>query len=184
MIEKDDESDGSIKESLQDAYEYITAHYDELRGESARAATILAVTSLEDEMKMLVLKRFPGEISEAAIDGLFGVDRPLNTYSAKNAVCFAFGFYGEKTKSLISKIAYVRNVFAHEKDARSFAHPEVFKCCKKLCSNEVFSFPCDEKSQPEDIRRNFIHLVSSMERLLAARREHIAELDAPLVPLP
>jgi hypothetical protein len=157
------------------------AFYDELAGESPRAAVILAVASLEDELERLIRSKFPGETSRTLWKKIAGPGfTPLGSLSAKADIAQAFGFYGPKTRSIIQDIAVVRNKFAHNSAVRHFDHPSVFKSCKKLDRNPIFpDGTVSDISPPEHVRWVYVHTVQILEERMEAIRMYIPELGDP-----
>lgn len=179
--------ENSLREDLLKAVAQINAYYEELEGESPRAAAILAVASLEDELEKLILfKKFPKTIQPSVWKKIAGAGpTPLGSLKAKTDFGLAFDFYGRKTSSIINTIATVRNKFAHETDVRDFDHPRVLEECIKLAPNPISPFVCTLNTQPKDIRLGFLMLVEKVEKRLAEVREYLPELgDQRPDPLP
>ena len=174
------------REELLKAVEEINAYYAELEGESPRAAAILSVSSLEDELESLLLKQFSRTITPKAWKDIAGPGpTPLGSFKAKNDFGFAFGFYGKKTKSVLHHISAVRNRFAHDTSARDFNSPRIFEECCALAENAISPFVCVSTTSTYEIRLGFISLVEELEKRLAEIRAYIPEIDTHTpVPLP
>lgn len=172
------DNDDSISEQIRSAATELKEFYDELRGESPRAAAILAVASLEDEIERLVRSRFPEETSNRLWNKIAGPGfTPLGSLKAKADMAQAFGFFGPKTRSTIEGISAIRNKFAHKPGVRNFDHPLVLSQCKKLADNPFFPAAIADNSPATHVRWFYIHTVQILEERLAAIRERVPELD-------
>jgi hypothetical protein len=178
--------DSEIREALRIAFDEITAYYDELNGESPRAAAILAVSALEDELDAIIRSQFPRSTSNTKWKLVAGPGpTPFGTTKAKTDVAHVFGFFGSETRTTIQLSARVRNKFAHRTNIRDFSHPDVLCLCRKLADNPVLKYSLIDNPSPEDVRWNFINLVKELTERLAGTREYIPELDdTPPKPLP
>jgi hypothetical protein len=172
--------DDDLLEDVLKAVVENNAYYEELEGESPRAAAILAVASLEDELGRLIRSKFPPALTDKAWKDIAGPGfTPLGSYKARNQVACAFGFYGSQTKATLETISSVRNKFAHRRDVRNFSHPIVLALCNKLSSNPISPFVCTENTHADEVRRGFISLVELLEGRLEKIRQHLPELDGP-----
>ena len=172
-------SKAPICEELERVFDEVTAYFDELEGESPRAAAILAVAGLEDELEALLRSKFPETTSNANWKRIAGPGpTPFGTIKAKTEVAEAFGCYGPKTRKTIERIATVRNKFAHRTNIRDFDHPDVLKLCKELADNPVYPHAYIENPPAKDVRYNFINTVKDLTDRLAEIRSYFPELDA------
>jgi DNA-binding MltR family transcriptional regulator len=73
--------------------------------------------------KLIMLHLEP--LSPAEIDGLFGQERPLGTFSSKIKLARALGLFGPKTAHDLNLMREIRNAFAHGLRKMSFETPEV-----------------------------------------------------------
>ena len=178
--------DDALSEELGRIYDEIKAYFDELVGESPRAAAILAVASLEDELDALLRSKFPHTISNPTWKRIAGPGpTPFGNLKAKTDVAEAFGFFGPQTRATINRIASVRNKFAHRTSIRDFDHPDVLAICRELADNPVFPHTYIANPQARDIRWHFINTVKALTNHLANIRGLIPELDGdPPKPLP
>lgn len=173
---------GKLSESLSKSYDEMMAFYDELNGESARAAAILAASGLDDELEKLLLKKFPD-----TLDKKFWKKQicgpgftPLGSFKAKADLAQAFGYYGKVTRTRLEKISNVRNRFAHSSKPRSFLDDDILRFCRDL----GFTFPPSRSPTEKDVRWFYIGFVRSTHESLARVRSHIPELDPQIDPLP
>ena len=174
-----DDDEDALREEIRKVAAELKAYYDELEGESPRAAAILAVASLDDELERLIRYKFPPDLDDKLWKKIAGPGfTPLGTLKAKADMAQAFGFYGQKTRKLIGCIATVRNKFGHSREVRSFDHPLIMRECKNLDRNHVFpEGTVTDNSPPTHVRWVYIQTVRILEERLAAIREYVPELD-------
>jgi len=181
-----------LSDELSGVLDELTAYYDELEGESPRAAAILAVASMEDELDLLLRSKFPDTTSNTAWKSISGSGpKPFGSLKAKTDVAKVFGFFGAKTQTMIERIATVRNKFAHRTHIREFDHPDVLAVCRELSANPVFPHVYPDNPRAQDIRRNYIDTVKALTaRLTEIRLTSKLYIDgteqphAPPLPLP
>ena len=88
----DDTYDEELSNDLRQAVAEVTAYYQELDGESPRAAAVLAVSSLHDELEKLVRTKFP-KASHKTWERIAGPGfTPLGSFKALNCIANAFDF--------------------------------------------------------------------------------------------
>jgi len=94
MSEEGERDEEFSLEDLRKAAEEVNAYFGELEGESPRAAAVLAVASLENELGHLIRSKFtritPKLWKEMAGPGF----TPQGSFKARNLACHAFRFYG------------------------------------------------------------------------------------------
>jgi hypothetical protein len=176
----------SIPEDFYRVFDEIKARYDELGGESARAAAILSVSLLEDELESLILKKFPADLSERLWHKkICGPGHtPLGTFSAKADIAQAFGFYGPGTRKTLETISAVRNKFAHSATARRFTDSEVLRHCNKLRGSPFPNAHRSDRPNENDVRWHFLTTVRELHEKFEQRSQFIADLDEEPAPLP
>ena len=87
----------------------------EFRGESDRAAVIVASAQIDVLLKEAIQKSLLPQLNkERDGDELLEHDRPLATFSARTKVAFRLGLIDEETLKLIDIIRKIRNDFAHD----------------------------------------------------------------------
>jgi hypothetical protein len=166
-------------EDIRAAANEINSYFNELAAESARAAAILAVASLEDELERLLASKFPSGVSRTLWKQIAGPGlTPLGSFKARVDVCHAFGFFGPHTRSALMSIASVRNKFAHRTDVRTFDHEIIVEECRKLNQNSRHTIDCDTPNPALDVRQGFIRAVELYEEDLAEVRSYHPELSA------
>jgi hypothetical protein len=95
-----------------------------LTGDSDRAAVILAVSRMEDELEQNLrskMRRLNSDENAA----LFSGDAPLATLSAKIRMAYALSAIGPKTRDDINALREIRNAAAHARRPFTFAIQEV-----------------------------------------------------------
>ncbi len=148
----DDSWDDELDIYMRETYEDLTAFYDELEGESARAAAILAVAQIDHELTEIIKRYFPADVDKKVWIQLFGPGAPNGNLKNKCLMAEALGAFGPQTRKTIEKMGEIRNKFAHETDVRMFTHPKVLSKCKALGDNPVLLDTASES----DVRRHFI----------------------------
>jgi DNA-binding MltR family transcriptional regulator len=70
------------------------------------------------------------------VDELFGVDRPLGTFSAKITMAYCLGLIDEEMRKDLDTIRGIRNDFGHVRDALSFGTQSMVDRCNNLATPE------------------------------------------------
>ena len=155
------------KDEIQRYVEDAKAYFDELHGESARAAAILAVASLDDVLEELLLTRFPQPLDKKLKKKVFGPGlKPFGTYTAKADVAEAFGFYGPETRKLLEQLGRVRNKFAHSTKKRSFVDPDILQICEEIGRTKFPNMHGSDQPNERDVRYLFIKSAQTLHELL------------------
>lgn len=176
-------NDDDLIDDLREAVKSINAYYEELEGESPRAAAILAVASLEDELERLIRTKFPKNITRQVWKKIAGPTAALGSYNAKIHLSRAFGFYGHETLSTLETISTIRNKFAHRKEVRSFDHPLIREQASKLSKNPFSAFSYSENSKGDEIRYDVLNTIETIEKSLSNYRGQLLMHEEP-APLP
>ena len=172
-----------LSDDLRQAWDDIQAYYDELNGESSRAAVILAVASLEDELERLILKKFPSDLSPKVWKRVCGPGHsPLGSFKAKSDFAQAFGYFGKETRNLLENISVVRNKFAHASLPRYFTDDDILEACSKIFPVPALEGP--HKPKDKEVRWQYIAAVRTTHEQLEQLAQHISELSGPIQPLP
>lgn len=117
---------------------------------------------------------------KAAYSALFGVARPLNSFSAKNNLAFLLRSYGSKLYRELEIINKIRNRFAHYlsdkgEEIRDFRSTAISNLCRELTLVESYVRPLEEADQymsmPIDQRPRGKLYTTSREIILADNRE-------------
>lgn len=167
-----------LEPELRAVIEERIAFYAELEGQSPRAAVILAVASLEDQIMALIRTKFPEDVDEELWRAIAGSGHsPLGSMKAKADFAQAFGFFGQKTRKTIDRIASMRNRFAHRTGVRDFDHPDIVKRCKAMEANPIFPQKILSGASAADLRWFFTQVVRALEERLEDIRWHIPEID-------
>lgn len=179
-----DEIDKSLHATLHEVYEEFTAFYEELNGESARAAAILVVAKIEDELITIIKRYFPPDVDEKVLNRIFGPGRPISDLKNKTNLLEAFGAFGPRTRVMIERLGSIRNKFAHQTDVRTFKHDEVIRHCRLLGDNPVYRFEILDSASEKDVRWNFITAAKCLHGRLEMISPHVSGLGDPDGPLP
>lgn len=103
---------------------------------------------------------------------LNGGNAPLGTFSAKNKICYSFGFITKKEYDEINQIRQIRNKFAHELMEMTFSDSPV----KDFCLNLNAETPDDYKKEKK-YRDLYINSVILTSMALWYRPEYINKLQ-------
>ena len=174
-----DEQDQELLADIKRAIDQVNAYHEELDGESPRAAAILAVANLEDELERLLLVRFTG-VTKDVWQTLAGAQQaPLGSLYAKNTLARAFGFYGGKTWGVVDTLGAIRNKFAHEISVRHFNHELVIREFKKLANNPFQPFVWKDTMTGDEIRKIFLEIMLALEKDLLSVRSNFLFPESP-----
>jgi hypothetical protein len=176
--------DPDLRAAIKKAVADINAFYGELNGESARAAAILAIASLDNELTRIIRRIFADDLAQDVWRRVAGPGAPLGDLKHRTNFVEALGHFGPKTRVAIERMAVIRNKFAHHPDVRSFSHPEVLKHCQSLGGNPVNPYELGPNATESDIRSCFVDTVRALHERLEHIAEHVSETDAPLPRLP
>ena len=141
--------------------EVSNAFLDDFQKESDRAAAVLAVSYLDDLLKQLLLHNFRNKIKK---DELFDGMGPLNTFSAKITISYAYGLIDKNLKDDMNNIRRVRNEFAHEFKNLSFKEEKIKSRCERFnCTDSAFkNNPPEWESYPKDDERKVFDLAVAL----------------------
>lgn len=162
--------------TFDDSHDEIASELDDIT-QSDRSVGIIAATFLESRLELALKsrltdrprlprtkKRKSGE-EEKQHTSLFNIlfdnydSSPLGTFSAKIKMGLAIGLFGLKTYSDLEIIREIRNIFAHQKDKRTFHTPQIRDLCELLWlpKNVMQSKNQEPPSEP---RRQYLHAVN------------------------
>jgi len=148
-----------LRAALEQVAAELEAYYAELNGESPRAAAILAMASIEDELERLIRRKFPHEISNKLWKRICGPGlTPFGTFKAKADVAQAFGYYGPKTRKLLETLAAIRNKFAHSSKPRSFLDDDILSKCREI---EFLDLPRIVVDKPTENDVRYIYTITA-----------------------
>ena len=135
----------------------IAKIFEEIQGDSDRAAAITAAAYFDRILRLALLARLV-PLDEKKITQLFD-DREgvfTTTYSMA-LVGYAVGLYGPKTLKDLDLIRQIRNCFAHFPAVSTFNHDEVRWRCKKLhTAKNVKSTKGPRDPNPGTPRANYL----------------------------
>lgn len=134
------------------AHNEITAAY---KNESDRAAALLAVAFLDDQLKQVLQTVL---VDDAKVQKrLFGVYGPLGTFSARADMAYALGYLSRSVYGDLEVIRRSRNNFAHAASVIDFSTAEIKQQCANLaCALWLF----EDKSADVPSRDRFLMAVS------------------------
>jgi DNA-binding MltR family transcriptional regulator len=105
--------------------------FRQLASESDRGAALIGCSLLEEDLDQLLRSKMSPNAEAKQIDGLFSGFGPLATFSAKIAICHAFGFIDGDLFHDLEVIRKIRNKFAHEYTTKEFFDDATFQ---QLCT--------------------------------------------------
>jgi hypothetical protein len=111
----------------------------EFNTQSPRTVAIVGAAIIEDTLAQILSERLPrnGETKKE----LFKANGALGNLDAKVKVVYAMGLLSKPAFNDLTKIAEVRNKFAHRLDIADFGHAEVRPLCFELKLIEKHLFP-------------------------------------------
>lgn len=109
--------------------ESFEALVGEFRGESDRAAAILAASFLDEALAAAIRSQF---VDDPSVDELFTGYGPLSSFSARIEIAFALGLLDKKHKGDLRFIRKIRNHFAHHPARASFEMSPVSDWCSNF----------------------------------------------------
>lgn len=122
-----------------------------LLAESDRGCCLLAVSFLENELKLLLSEKLVGE--KKTKEDLFGVNGPLGTFSSKIILSFSIGLLSKSLKNDINSIRKIRNEFGHNYTKIDFN--------ENIIKNSIFSLKHNiYQTEERTSREMFINAVT------------------------
>jgi hypothetical protein len=121
--------------------------------ESDRGCALIAGSVAEDGLET-ILRSHLVSLSKTKVDELFGIERPLSSFTAKIKIAYAFGFIDGSLRDHFDKIREIRNVFAHSKIAIDFNTPAIRRSCVGLLGSTDAN-----KINPRDIYLNTAYIL-------------------------
>lgn len=103
---------------------------DELLQGSDRSCAILGGVFLDEYLQRLI-GGFLIDDKEVS-DGLFGIEKPLSTFSSRIKIAYALGLICKETYRDLNRIRNIRNVFAHTMHGLDFSHEDIKEWCNEL----------------------------------------------------
>ena len=179
-----DEFIGQVYDDIEARNKEIAAFYTELDGESARAAAILIVVQIDEELTKIIARYFPADVDKKVWKQLFGSNGPIGNLKNKCLMAQALGAFGQETKKTIEKMGEIRNKFAHVSNVRSFKHPEVLKLCIDLKDNPIFPYGLIDTASEREIRTSLIVTARCLHQRLEMIAPRVSGLGDPKGPLP
>lgn len=144
--------------------EDIDKIYDQLEGESDRAAIIVAGALLETCLELMISSHIPRPITKAEIASLFSENGIAGTFSAKIWLAYCMKLIGSLTKRDLDLIRKIRNDAAHELLPVSFSLSTIADRCRAIDFSKTL------KGQPGlSLRRAFLAKVKFLTAALVAR---------------
>lgn len=95
--------------------------------ESDRGCAIIGCSLLEEHLGKILRAKMARCADGKQVEALFEGYGPLSTFSAKIAVCHAFGFIDDKLRHDLDIVRRIRNKFAHEYGKREFFDNDTFQ---------------------------------------------------------
>jgi hypothetical protein len=103
------------QEPITNDHEQIVAELH--RTGSDRACALLLSSMVENALETILIIHMRRGLSKTQLDGLFGYDAPLGSFSAKIRIAYAFMFIDHDIRDDFDRIREIRNTFAHSKIA-------------------------------------------------------------------
>jgi len=112
--------------------EDLTAFMGVLASEGERAAVVVGCARIDLALERLlksVMEPNPG-----GQDNLFAVERPLNSFGVKIALCYRLGLIDLELETILQSLKKMRNQFAHSDAKESLQDPRHRDCVAKLAN--------------------------------------------------
>ena len=106
--------------------------FDELRGESDRAAAIIAASFLDEHLKQLLSNYFVDDEKETTL--LLSSESSLGTFGSRIRAAYCMGLIPKDWFQALKLIKDIRNAFAHQLHGRSFSDQDITQACEELKS--------------------------------------------------
>lgn len=143
----------------------MDALYGEIVGEkNDRGAALIASAQLEEGLERLIKSRLVPMSSER-ISGLFEYSGPMDSFSTKTSIAFAFGIIDAEVRRNCDYIREIRNTFAHAGSPITFQTSEIKTVCELL--SKWFTEYKDPPFPPEHPRMRFITTIVRLLQVFA-----------------
>ena len=136
----------------------IAKVFEEIQGDSDRAAAITAAAYFDEILRLALLARLV-PLDEKEIKKLFDdIEGVFTSTYSMALVGYAVGLYGPKTLKDLDLIRQVRNQFAHNTGVSKFTHRNVQWRCKKLHTAEIVKSTMGPRDpNPSSPRANYLN---------------------------
>lgn len=104
--------------------------FDDVKKESDRGAVLICTAWLDDALELLLRNRLVDD--KASVDKLFGIDRPLGTFSSRITMAYCLGLINEELRKDLDTIRGIRNEFSHVRKPLSFEDQSIKDRCNNL----------------------------------------------------
>jgi len=122
-------------------------------GKSERGIALSMSAVAEAGLKAVLMRKLI-PLSNSELDGLFGRDAPLSTFSSLIRISHAFGVIDVEVRRDLDRIREIRNAFAHAIVPVTFATPEIIAACDDFIVCKHYYRPA--KPTAETARAKFL----------------------------
>jgi hypothetical protein len=136
------------------------AAWQEVYDAPPRSAIVLATTLIEGKLKELLLANLRPELDKDQPQDLFGMMKPLSSFSAKIRLGYGMRLYGERTYHDLDLLRELRNLFAHGPLPLGFDTPDI--------KAGIDRFHCHSRGEP-DPRKRFTSIATWLISHLALK---------------
>jgi DNA-binding MltR family transcriptional regulator len=119
----------AIKLNKEPSHSRFLLFMAELERETDRGCALAAVAYLDDTLKELLTSRL---VANKVVDELLESPTGLSAFSIRTKVAFSLGIISGEIYSDLNQLREIRNAFAHNLEAKSFAQPEIAARCANL----------------------------------------------------
>lgn len=144
---------------------------EEFQTGTDRATAILGGVFLDEHLQVL-LKNFLVD-EKSIIDELFGVEKPLSTFSARTKMAYALGLINKEIFDDLDRIRNIRNSFAHALHGLSFSHVDISQWCRSLIISSKLIPPNEDEYPPRTLYISAVLFISSY---LQAKGEQVKKM--------
>jgi hypothetical protein len=96
-----------------------------LLNESPTAQVLIFYSYLDDRIQNILALQMHHFESQNAIDRVFGLNGPLNTFSSRILIAYHLGWIAEELKTRLDAFRKMRNVFAHRAFKVTITDPDI-----------------------------------------------------------
>jgi hypothetical protein len=158
--------------------------YNDLNGESDRAAIILMSALLDDILQYYLSKNFVVKLDDIELDHFFRYEGPLGSFSSRIEIAYLFGRIDDVTMHQLNCIREMRNACAHTRHPITFELVELQNVTKRIFHPR--GVVVLKKSDPDTIKQGFIMeaMVIMLVIMAGSRSEGLLTARAMLSSLP
>lgn len=150
--------------------------------ESDRGAIILAVTAIDDAIRIRLLEHFDSA-NRDDFDDLFDFRGPAGTFASRILLAKSLGIFGTGTQKRINLLRHLRNACAHAQNQLTFSSPAVCKVLEYFVSSSSVPVESMPAKQRRDLFVTLCIAIAGQIRLVELNETTIEALRPILEPV-